>query len=410
MPQSSVSDSKLDNPLLVMLIAIAFLGVVMLFSASVAFAEERYGNPFFFVIRQSVAMGIGLIAGYVVYQIPLSNWIQRRGLLLLFSLSLLILVLIVGVEINGSKRWIPLGIFNFQPAELMKFSVIVFMAGYLTLHRSEVSESFTAVLRLALPFGFMALLLILEPDFGSVLLIAMILIGMLLISGAPARHFVYTIIPMIGILALLVLMEPYRISRLTSFFDPWQDPYGSGYQLIQAILAQGSGGWTGVGLGNSVQKMLYLPDAHTDFIFSIFAEEFGFLGVMGLVILYLAVIYRLFRIAAQAKAANYHFGALYVYGVSFWFVLQVGINMGANLGLIPTKGLTLPLFSYGGSSMILFMLAFAIVLKVEHLSRFYPNPKHSDDYDRRQDKEFEVAEPSVVEASVRRPLGRSKKT
>ncbi|QKI88700.1 putative lipid II flippase FtsW [Thiomicrorhabdus xiamenensis] len=388
MQRAQSNQPKIDLTLVGLLGTVVFIGLVMLFSASIAYAEERYANEFFFVIRQTIALGLGLVAAYVVYQIPLSTWIHRRGGLLLLSLLLLVAVLIVGMEINGSKRWLPLGVFNFQPSELMKFSVIVFMAAYLTLHKSEVSESFTAVLRLALPFGFMALLLILEPDFGSVMVITMIIVGMLLISGAPYRFFVYTIIPMIGILAALLLLEPYRIARLTSFFDPWQDPYGTGYQLIQAILAQGSGGWTGVGLGNSVQKMLYLPDAHTDFIFSIFAEEFGFLGVLGLVVLYLAVIYRLFRIAYQAKQANYNFGALYVYGVSFWFVLQVGINMGANLGVIPTKGLTLPLFSYGGSSMILFLIAFALVLKVEHVSRFYPDPKNSDDYDLKTDQEF----------------------
>ncbi|BBP46553.1 putative lipid II flippase FtsW [Thiosulfatimonas sediminis] len=387
---STQPQDKLDYGLISLLAGIMFVGLVMLFSASVSYAEMKYGNEFFFLIRQSFAIFIGLIAAYIAYQIPLSLWIRKRGYLLLFSLVLLVLVLLIGTEINGSKRWLPLGIFNFQPSELMKFTAIVFMAAFLTIHKNEVEKGISAIFRLSLPFGLMAFLLFLEPDFGSIFVVAMILAGMLLISGAPLSIFVVVMMPLFLFLGLFFIQDHYRIERMLNFYEPWQDPFGVGYQLIQALIAQGSGGWTGVGLGQSVQKMLYLPDAHTDFIISIFAEEFGFIGILLLLMTYMAIIYKLFRIADQAKRANYQFGALFVYGVSFWVALQIFINVGSNFGLMPTKGLTLPLFSYGGSSMILFLIAFAVVLKIEHVSRFYPDPKNSDDYDEKQALEPEV--------------------
>ncbi|CAN8142164.1 cell division protein FtsW [uncultured Thiomicrorhabdus sp.] len=392
--------ATLDYGLIGLLFGVMFVGLVMLFSASVSYAEMKFGNEFFYLIRQSIAIVVGLIAAYVVYQVPLSLWIRKRGYLLLFSLVLLALVLVVGNEVNGSKRWLPLGIFNFQPSELMKFTAIVFMAAFLTIHKNEVDQSIGATMRPSLPFGIMAGLLYMEPDFGSIFVVAMILAGMLLISGAPLKIFVIVLLPLAGVLATFLVQDHYRIERLTNFFEPWQDPFGVGYQLIQALIAQGSGGWTGVGLGESVQKMLYLPDAHTDFIISIFAEEFGFIGILLLLTTYMAIIYKLFRIADQAKRANYQFGALFVYGVSFWMVLQIFINVGSNFGLMPTKGLTLPLFSYGGSSMILFLMAFAVVLKIEHVSRFYPNPKNSDDYDSEHDFEMEIEAQEKPEKST----------
>lgn len=407
---ATTEQPTLDYGLIGMLFGVMFVGLVMLFSASVSYAEMKFGNEFFYLIRQSIAITVGLIAAYVVYQVPLSLWIRKRGYLLMFSLVLLALVLVVGNEVNGSKRWLPLGIFNFQPSELMKFTAIVFMAAFLTIHKNEVDQSIGATMRLSLPFGVMAGLLYMEPDFGSIFVVAMILAGMLLISGAPWRIFGIVLLPLFAVLVLFLVQDHYRIERLTNFFEPWQDPFGVGYQLIQALIAQGSGGWTGVGLGESVQKMLYLPDAHTDFIISIFAEEFGFIGIMLLLTTYMAIIYKLFRIADQAKRANYQFGALFVYGVSFWMALQIFINVGSNFGLMPTKGLTLPLFSYGGSSMILFLVAFAVVLKIEHISRFYPNPKNSDDYDIEHDFEIELEAEEKAEKQKSRVKARKTKS
>lgn len=365
----TVEKAPLDFWLVGALTILAALGLTMVLSTSGAYAERVYGAPWNFVIRQGIAMGLGVVLLLGVMRVPVSWWAQRRGWLLLGALFLLVLVLVVGREVNGAKRWISLGFMNFQPAELAKLVTVIFMAGYLEKHLSSVRENFGAMVRLALPFGLMALLLLLEPDYGSIFVIMAVLTAMLLIAGAPWRYFVLTVAPMAAMLALLVVLSPYRMQRVISFLDPWADPFGSGYQLVQALIALGSGGWTGVGLGNSVQKLLYLPDAHTDFIFSIFGEEFGFIGVLALLGLYVFIVWRMFAIARTALAQDRLFSALLVFGIAVWFMLQALINMGVNLGLFPTKGLTLPFFSYGGSSVIIFAVAMGLVLRVDWESR-----------------------------------------
>ncbi len=254
----------------------------------------------------------------------------------------------------------------------MKIAVVVFMAGYLDRHATAVRESFEAVIRLALPFGVMAILLLLEPDFGSTFVIAVIITGMLLIAGAPWRFFAMTVLPIGTLLVMMVITSPYRMARVTNFLDPWSDPFGHGYQLTQALIASGRGEWFGVGIGESVQKLLYLPDAHTDFLFSIYAEEFGLLGVAFLILLYLFILHRCFRIGGKAFDKQEYFGGLIAYGVGIWVVLQAMINMGVNLGLFPTKGLTLPLMSYGGSSVLILMAALGLVLRVDYETKQKP--------------------------------------
>jgi cell division protein FtsW len=292
--------------------------------------------------------------------------------------------LIFGREISGAKRWLPLVIMNFQPAEWVKIAAIVFVAGYLQRHFVAVKEDFNVIMRLSLPFGLMAILLLLQPDYGTTLLIAAVVTGMLVISGAPWRYFVWTILPVIGLLVMLVVYSPYRMARVVSFMDPWQDPYGAGYQLTQALIASGSGGWFGTGLGSSVQKLLYLPDAHTDFLFSIFAEEFGFVGVLGLLLLYSFILWRLFAIAKKNERDDHAFASLLVYGIAIWIGLQVMINLGVNLGLLPTKGLTLPFMSYGGSSIMMLCVAMALVFRVDYEQRnpsrsYYTNKVENDE-------------------------------
>lgn len=345
------------------------IGLMMVASSSVAISEKRFDDTTHYVLRQSISLVLGLISAYIILQIPLSVWEKHRGKLFLLALLLLVLVLIFGREINGSKRWLPLVIMNFQPSEFMKLVIVVFMAGYLNKHASAVKESFEAVIRLALPFGVMAILLLMEPDYGSTFVIAVVITGMLLIAGAPWRYFVLTVLPMASLLAVLVVVSPYRMARVSSFMDPWQDPFGSGYQLTQALIALGRGEWFGVGVGGSVQKLLYLPDAHTDFLFSIYGEEFGFIGVVVLVMLYLLLLYRLFRIGHKAMQAQLFFGGMIAYGVGMWIILQAMINMGVNLGAFPTKGLTLPFLSYGGSSMLILMAALALAFRVDFETR-----------------------------------------
>ncbi|MDG6774022.1 putative lipid II flippase FtsW [Thiomicrorhabdus sp. ZW0627] len=361
-----------DFWLLGLLITLAVIGLTMVASSSVAISEKRFGDTTHYFIRQFLSMGLGLTAAYILFQVPLSFWEKHRGKLFLFALFLLVMVLLLGREINGSKRWLPLLIMNFQPSEFMKLVIVVFMAGYLNRHASAVKESFEAVIRLALPFGIMAILLLMEPDYGSTFVIAVMITGMLLIAGAPWRYFVLTVLPMASLLAVLVIISPYRMARVSSFLDPWQDPYGTGYQLTQALIALGRGEWTGVGLGGSVQKLLFLPDAHTDFLFSIYAEEFGLIGVFFLILLYLFILYRLFRIGRKALEKDMFFGGMIAYGIGIWIILQAMINMGVNLGAFPTKGLTLPFMSYGGSSVLLLISAMALVFRVDFETRRIP--------------------------------------
>ncbi|HIE40421.1 MAG TPA: putative lipid II flippase FtsW [Thiomicrorhabdus sp.] len=387
----------MDYWLLGLVVTLAVMGLMMVASSSVAISEQRFGHPDHYIIRQSISMALGVFIAYLFFQVPLSMWENHRGKLFLFAVLLLIAVLIFGREINGSKRWLPLGVMNFQPSEFMKLVIVIFMAGYLDRHATAVKESFEAVIRLALPFGLMAILLLLEPDYGSTFVIAIMITGMLLIAGAPWRYFVLTVLPMVSILVALVMTSEYRMARVSSFLDPWQDPFGGGYQLTQALMASGSGGWFGTGLGGSVQKMLYLPDAHTDFLFSIYGEEFGFVGVVFLVLLYLAILYRLFRIGRKALDANYFFGGMVCFGIAIWVILQAGINMGVNLGAFPTKGLTLPFMSYGGSSVLMMSIAFALVFRVDYETRFYPNPK--------LDKKSKKTEPSSSSSSDKENQG-----
>ena len=394
----------MDFWLLGLVLTLAIIGLTMVASSSVAISEMRFGHPDHYFYRQLFSMVLGAVAAYLFFQVPLSFWEQHRGKLFLFAIFLLIAVLIFGREINGSKRWLPLVFINFQPSEFMKLAIVVFMAGYLDRHASAVKESFEAVMRLALPFGLMAILLLMEPDYGSTLVIAVIITGMLLIAGAPWRYFVLTVLPMVSILVVLVVTSKYRMARITSFLDPWQDPFGSGYQLTQALIASGSGGWFGSGLGSSVQKLLYLPDAHTDFLFSIYAEEFGFIGVILLIALYLAILYRLFRIGHKAFAANHFFGGMISYGIGIWIILQAGINIGVNLGAFPTKGLTLPFMSYGGSSVLLLSIALALVFRVDYETRFYPKPKEEEEGDAKQAADDEKPQKRRNQKRRRRPV------
>lgn len=359
----------IDLWLLGAVFVLLMIGLTMVASSSIAISEKHFGNPLHYFNRQSLSLLIGLVAALIVFKVPLVFWEEHRIKIFLFSIVLLIVVLIVGKEINGSKRWLPLGLMNFQVSEFVKIAVIIFMAGYLTKHASAVKESFEAIMRLAIPFGIMAGLLLLEPNFGSTFVIAVIISGMLLIAGAAWRFFVFTVLPIASLLVIVVITSEYRMARVTNFLDPWADPFGNGYQLTQALIASGRGELFGVGVGESVQKLLYLPDAHTDFIFSIYAEEFGLLGVIFLIGLFLLILSRCFIIGRRAFERSEFFGGQVAYGVGIWIVLQAIIHMGVNLGLFPTKGLTLPLMSYGGSSMLMVLIALAIVFRVDYETR-----------------------------------------
>ncbi|MCK5479527.1 MAG: putative lipid II flippase FtsW, partial [Gammaproteobacteria bacterium] len=303
--------------------------------------------------------------------LPLAMLARMAPALLLLSFALLLLVLVpgVGVEVNGAVRWLNVGLFRLQVSEPAKLLFIIYLAGYLARHGEEVRTHFSGFLK---PLGLLAIaavLLLIEPDFGATVVLAATVMGMIFMAGVRLPQFA----GMLGagglLLGGLAVSSPYRLERLTTFMNPWADPFDSGFQLTQSLMAIGSGEWLGVGLGSSVQKLFYLPEAHTDFVFAVLAEELGLLGVCIVIALYVLLVWRAFIVATQAAKADNLFASYLSYGIGIWFGLQSFVNIGVNMGLLPTKGLTLPLMSYGGSSMIVMSVAVALLLRVDHETR-----------------------------------------
>lgn len=353
------------------LIGVAFfllgLGLIMVASASVTVADRHYGDPLHFFWRQGIAAVLGVSLSLAIVKIPLSFWQQLSVPLLITGIFLLILVLIPGIgrEVNGSLRWISIGGFNLQSSEPVKLCVIAYLAGYLVRHREKVMTSFTGFI---VPVGvvtFVAGLLLLEPDYGSTVVLFCTALSMLFMGGVPLSRFFSWMLAAASVLLSLAIFSPYRMQRLTSFIDPWQDPFNSGFQLTQALIAFGRGDWFGMGLGNSVQKMFYLPEAHTDFVFAVYAEEFGLVGSILLILTYLFIVWRSFVIAKLAEQSGKDFAAYVAYGIGTLIGVQAFINIGVNMGVLPTKGLTLPLLSYGGNSMVVSCILIALLIRVE---------------------------------------------
>lgn len=347
------------------------VGLMMVASASMGVAEAQFGNTFYFFSRHLIYLGIGLVAGLITYQLPVVFW-QRAGWMLFFlGLALLVLVLIphVGRRVNGSMRWLGFGPITIQPSELAKLFVVNYLAGYLVRRQHEVRSRWSGFLK---PFAVLSLvvaLLLLEPDFGSVVVTMSAVIGMLFLAGTPLPQFMVLIFGSAGAGVLIAIAEPYRWKRLTAFTDPWADQFNSGYQLTQSLIAFGRGDWFGVGLGNSVQKLFYLPEAHTDFVFAVFAEEFGLLGVTAVIMLFFALVACALTIGRRAEEAGNHFAGYLANGIGLLIGVQALINIGVNTGFFPTKGLTLPLISYGGSSLVVAFIMLAIILRVDAETR-----------------------------------------
>ena len=362
---------RFDYWLVFTVLALALLGLVMVSSASITFADREIGRPFYYAIRQTIYIGVGVVAGMLLFKVRLVD-LERMGMALLltaFALLLLVLVPGVGVEVNGASRWISAGLFRMQVSEPAKLFFIIYLASYLARHGEEVRTQISGFLK---PLGLLAiaaLLLLLEPDFGATVVLAAIVMGMIFMAGVKLLQFG----GMLGLGAVLMtgmaVSSPYRMKRLTTFVDPWADPFDSGFQLTQSLIAIGRGEWFGVGLGASIQKLFYLPEAHTDFVFAVLAEELGLLGVCTVIVLYAVLVWRAFVIAAQAVKAENFFASYLAYGIGIWFGLQSFINIGVNMGLLPTKGLTLPLMSYGGSSMVVMCAAVALLLRIDHETR-----------------------------------------
>jgi cell division protein FtsW len=358
----------LDGVLITIALVILCLGLVMVTSASITVADRQMGQPFYYLERQLMAALMGLGVMMFMLKTRLANW-ERSGMLLLgFAFMLLILVLIPGVgkTVNGSSRWIPVGIFNLQVSELAKLWLLIYVAGYLVRHGEEVRSSLKGFIKPMFMVGLAAILMLLEPDFGAAAVIMTTTLAMMFLGGVRFLQFLAFISLFAVAAAMLILSSPYRMERLTAFVNPWADPFDSGFQLTQSLIAIGSGGWTGVGLGASVQKLFYLPEAHTDFVFAVLAEEFGLLGVLLVIGLFTALVTRAFMIARRAETHGNMFASYLAYGIGIWLAMQAFINIGVNMGVLPTKGLTLPLMSYGGSSLIVCCAAIGLLLRIHY--------------------------------------------
>jgi cell division protein FtsW len=360
-----------DTTLLWIAVLLLSIGLVMMASASLAVAERSLGQPYYYFTRQAIFVCLGLVAGFIASRLPLSLLEQHSSTLLFGALMLLVVVLIPGIgrEINGSTRWISLGVFNLQPSEFTKLFTVIFFAGYLVRRGAELREGPLGFLKPMALVALIGLLLLLEPDFGTAAVLSATTLAMLFIGGARLWQFGVLVLFMIALLAMLAVSSPYRMARITAFLDPWADPFASGFQLTQALIAFGRGEWLGVGLGSSIQKLFYLPEAHTDFLFAVLAEELGVVGTLTVVALFAALVAKAFLIGRRAEHAGKPFGAYLAYGLGTWLGLQAFINIGVNMGLLPTKGLTLPLMSYGGSSLIVTCAAVGMLLRINHETR-----------------------------------------
>ncbi len=375
LPSLRINRSKLkididdfDPVIIIVFICLLSIGLIMVASSSISVAERTHANPFYFLQRQLLFVAMGLAAGFVVFKVRLVYWEKSGMALLMLSLLLLVLVLIPGIgrEVNGSTRWLPLGVFNLQVSELVKIFLIVYVAGYLVRHGDAVRSSLWGFLKPMIMVAIAGLLLLMQPDFGATVVIMGTVLAMTFLAGVRFIQFVSFVFMFAGAALLLIVTSTYRMERLTSFANPWADPFNSGFQLTQSLIAIGTGGWFGSGLGGSVQKLFYLPEAHTDFLFAILAEELGFVGVVMVILLFGILFFRTLKIAAQAEVVGHYFAAYMAYGIGVWLAMQALINMGVNVGLLPTKGLTLPLMSYGGSSLIVSCIAISLLLRIHY--------------------------------------------
>jgi cell division protein FtsW len=367
-PARLKTELKLDPILLTIVFTLLLGGFVILASASITISDNAVGQPFFYVERQLIAAAIGVVTGLACLFVPMRVWQSLGPFLLLAGLVLMCLVLVpgIGYEVNGARRWVRFGVINLQVSEPARLCVLVYLAGYVVRQQKALREQFVGFLRPMLILSLCCALLLAEPDFGAAIVLLATALVILFVAGARIRDFLIFFSAALVAMVSLTITSTYRMKRLTGFLDPWADPYDSGFQLTQSLIAIGRGEWFGVGLGGGVQKLFYLPEAHTDFVFAVFAEEFGLLGSFVMIALFLALLWRVFKLAMRAANSERFFEAYLAIGLGTWLGLQAFINVGVNMGLLPTKGLTLPLISYGRSSLIVTMVAVALLLRIHH--------------------------------------------
>ncbi|MDR0805695.1 MAG: cell division protein FtsW [Enterobacteriaceae bacterium] len=374
--ESVESGVMYDRTLLWLAIGLAIVGFVMVTSASMPVAQRYTDDPFYFAKRDAIYIGLALVCSFVTLRIPLEKWQRYSWMFLLAIIVMLSVVLVVGSSVNGASRWISLGPVNIQPAEFSKLALFVYLASYLVRKIDEVRNNFWGFLK---PLGVMfmlALLLLAQPDLGTVVVLFVTTLGVLFLAGAKLWQFLALIGVGVSAVALLIIAEPYRMRRITSFWDPWADPFGAGYQLTQSLMAFGRGELWGQGLGNSVQKLEYLPEAHTDFIFAIIGEELGYIGVVLVLLMVFFVAFRAMLIGRRALEAGQRFAGFLACEIGLWFSFQTLVNVGAAAGILPTKGLTLPLISYGGSSLLIMSTALVLLLRIDYETRLANSQAH----------------------------------
>lgn len=353
------------NVLIFCVIALLSIGSIMVASASMPYADRLHENAFHYVIRHGISILVAAVAAFLVYKVSLNIWFNNTFPLWLMTILLLGVVLVVGTEVNGSTRWIRIAGFTLQASEVAKVMMAIFTADYVVRRAEEVRNNLSGLFRLGAVMMLTVSLILAEPDLGATAVIVLMILGVFFLAGAPPIQFIIFMGAIIIGLVVAIVFEPYRLQRALSFTDPWADPLGTGYQLSNALMAFGRGEWVGVGLGHSVQKMAYLPEAHTDFMLAILGEEFGFFGITTVLVLSFTMLICCIKIGHRALQHQYLRAGYLAYGISIIFLLQILVNAGMNMGMLPTKGLTLPFISYGGSSLIMCAVMISLVLKID---------------------------------------------
>ncbi|WP_374664470.1 putative lipid II flippase FtsW [Acinetobacter sp.] len=359
------AEVNMRNVLIFCVLALLCIGSIMVASASMPYADRLHENAFHYLTRHGISIIVACTAAYFVYKVPMNVWFNNTFPLWLLTIGLLAAVLVVGTEVNGSTRWIRVAGFTLQASEIAKVMMAIFTADYVVRRAEEVRTSVSGLMRLGAVMIITVGLILAEPDLGATAVIVLMILGVFFLAGAPAIQFIAFMAFIIAGLAVAIVFEPYRLQRALSFTNPWADPLGTGYQLSNALMAFGRGEWFGVGLGHSIQKMSYLPEAHTDFMLAILGEEFGFFGITTVLVLSFTMVVCCIKIGHRALKNQYLRAGYLAYGISIIFLLQILVNAGMNMGMLPTKGLTLPFISYGGSSLIICAVMVSLVLKIE---------------------------------------------
>jgi cell division protein FtsW len=364
--EQSQSSATFDRSYLLLAISMYMIGLIMVASSSMPVAERLFNDPFHFVERHFIYICISLMVAFITMSIPMSLWQKHSGHLLLVGILLLMVVLAIGRTVNGSTRWIVVGPITLQAAEPAKLFFFCYLSAYLVRRRDEVMENVKGFAKPLIVFGVLGALLLMQPDLGTIIVMFVTTFGLLFLAGAKLWQFACVSGVGISLLSALAYFSPYRWARVTGFLDPWEDPFGSGYQLTQSLMAYGRGEIFGQGLGNSIQKLEYLPEAHTDFVMAVVAEEFGFVGISVILLLSMFLVIKALLLGRIALQKEKYFEGFFAYAIGIWISFQAAVNVGASVGAVPTKGLTMPLLSYGGSSMIIMTMAVFILMRIDH--------------------------------------------